>query len=77
MVQPLSKMIFFGFQKKEVKWLKEEEEAGLEVASDPALLFLGDLCDHARERRERRGGEWAMLQVRGIDSRDKFAAIIP
>ena len=27
----------------------------MEVASDPALLFLGDLCDHARERRERRG----------------------
>ena len=38
----------------------------MEVASDPALLFLGDLCDHARERRERRGGEWAMLQVRGM-----------
>ena len=38
----------------------------MEVASDSALLFLGDLCDHARARKETRGGEWDMLQVRRL-----------
>ena len=44
--------------------MKEAAAAGKVVASAPALFFLERLCDHARERREKRGGEWAMLQVR-------------
>ena len=54
----------FDFQKKEAKRLKDGEATGTEVASDTAMLFLGDLNDHSRERREKRAGEWAMLQVR-------------
>ena len=48
----------------EVKRLEKVEAAGTESASDHALLLVGDLCDHARDRRERRAGEWDMLQVR-------------
>ena len=59
----------FWFQKREVKRLKDAEAAESKVASDPALLFLGDLCDHAKVRRERRAGEWAMLQVRRMSAK--------
>ena len=51
-------------QRLEVKRVEKAEAADTELASDHALLLVGDLCDHARDRRERRAGEWDMLQVR-------------